>query len=108
MNIENILKTVGIPVKYYEYSGTGKEYIVYNEELEQPVNYSDNLPRNRIIYWQVHLFTPKSSDFRQKKNQIVKILKDAGYLVTDFRTLFERETKTIHVVISCHEGESEE
>ena len=33
--LEEILAVTGLPVKYYEYIGTKKEYIVYNEEAEQ-------------------------------------------------------------------------
>lgn len=108
MNIEEILKTLELPVGYFEYLGTKKEYIVYNEEMERPVNYSDNLPRNRIVYWQVHFFAPKNSDFRSRKKQIENALKKAGFTVTDLVTLYEKETKTIHIVISCHAGEREE
>ena len=106
--LEETLKEAEIPVKYYEYKGTEPEYIVYNEEAEQPVNYGDNKPLNTIVWWQVHLFAPKISNFRRRKKMIKRLLLDSGFIITDIATLFEKETETIHVVISCHMGESEE
>lgn len=106
--LEKTLEAVGLPVKYCEYQGTSETYIVYNEEAEELTNYGDNRPLNNIVWWQVHLFAPKYSDFRTYKSDIKKKLLDAGYMVTDAVTLYEKETKTIHVVISCHIGEKEE
>ena len=77
------MEEVGIPVEYYQYYGTEQEYIVYNEEAEEPTNHGDNKPKNRVVWWQVHLFAPKESGFR---------------------TI----TRTVHVVISCNMGETEE
>lgn len=105
--LETTLKTVGLPVKYYEYLGTAEIYVVYNEEAEETANFGDNRPLNNIVWWQVHLFAPKESDFRTYKSDIKKRLLEAGYRVTDTATLYEKETKTIHVVISCHVGERE-
>lgn len=101
-------QATGLPVKYYEYEGTAQEYIVYNEEVEQPTNYGDNMPQNQITWWQVHIFTPKTADFRGHKKKVEKELRAAGFTVTDIVTLYEKETKTIHVVISCHVGERED
>ena len=106
--LEAALEPVGIPVKYYEYFGKEPEYIVYNEEAEEPADFGDNQPQHNIIWWQVHIFAPKDSDFRMYKKKAVDYLKLAGYSVTDIETLYEKETKTIHVIISCHYGESEE
>lgn len=106
--LEATLGATGLPVKYYEYKGTEPAYIVYNEEAEQPVNYGDNKPLNTIMWWQVHFFAPKAFDFRKKKSVIKTALLEKGFIITDIVTLFEKETGTIHVVISCHMGESEE
>lgn len=102
------LETIGIPVKYYLYEGAKPEYFVYNEEVEQQVNFGDNKPLNTITWWQAHLFAPKNSEFRKYKKEAVKAVRDAGFNVTDIRTLFEKETKTIHVTISCHMEERED
>lgn len=106
--LEGALSKAGLPVKYYDYEGASPEYIVYNEEAEEPANYGNNKPLNKITWWQVHIFTPKTSDFRSYKKAVKKELQESGFFVTDITTLFEKETKTIHVVISCHIGESEE
>lgn len=102
------LKITDLPIKYQEYEGTKPVYIVYNEEAEQPTNYGDNVPQNEIAWWQVHIFSPKDNDFRMIKNKTKHALQEAGFTVTDIVTLYEKETKTIHVAISCHTGESEE
>lgn len=107
MELEKVLEGIGIPVKYYEYAGVKPEYIVYNEEAEQPTDYGDNIPGHRVTWWQVHIFTPKTGKFREYKRLSESALQKAGFTVTDIRTLYEKETKTMHVVISCHE-ESEE
>ena len=106
--LEQTLKQTGLPVKYYEYEGTKTGYIIFNEEAEEPANHADNRALNTIVWWQVHIFTPKTADFRSHKRDVIKYLRAAGFYVTDTVTLYEKETKTIHVVISCHYGESEE
>ena len=107
MELEKVLEGIGIPVKYYEYAGVKPEYIVYNEEVEQPADYGDNDPECHITWWQVHIFTPKTGKFREYKKATEAALRKAGFTVTDIRTLYETETKTIHVVLSCHEEREE-
>lgn len=51
MELEKVLEGIGIPVKYYEYAGVKPEYIVYNEEVEQPADYGDNDPECHITWW---------------------------------------------------------
>lgn len=106
--LEQTLQKTGLPVKYYEYEGVKPEYIIYNEEAEEPADHGDNHPIHNIIWWQVHIFTPKTSDFRKYKRNVIKDLRAAGFYVTDNATMYEKETKTIHVIISCHNEESEE
>lgn len=105
--LKNILETIGLPVSYWEYNGVKPEYIVYNEEAEQAANYGDNKPQNEIIWWQVHIFTPKSGEFRKYRETLKTELRQAGFSVSEIVTLYEEETKTIHVVIPCHMGETE-
>lgn len=105
--LEAILKESGLPVKYYAYEGTNDQYIVYNEEAEQPVNYGNNRPLNTVTWWQVHIFSPKSGDFRTIKENIKRSLQRENFVVTDITTLYEEETETIHVILSCHMGERE-
>lgn len=106
--LEDALKSIGLPVKYYEYLGTEKSYIVYNEEAEEATNYGNNQPLNRITWWQVHIFSAKTEDFRTYKEDVIRRLRAAGFTAADAVTLYEKETKTIHVVISCHIGEQED
>ena len=60
------------------------------------------------MWWQVHIFAPKNTDFRKHKKKAVEALKENDFVITDIRTLYEKETKTIHVVIYCHMEEREE
>ena len=106
--LEEALEKVGVPVEYYQYFGTETEYIVYNEEAEELTNHGDNKPHNRIIWWQVHIFAQKESEFRSIKKKTEESITDAGFYITDIVTLYEKETRTIHVVISCNMGETEE
>lgn len=105
--LKNILEITGLPVSYWEYNGIKPEYIVYNEEAEQAANYGDNKPQNAIVWWQVHIFTPKSGEFRKYREMLKTALRKAGFSVSEIVTLYEKETGTIHVVIPCHMGESE-
>lgn len=102
------LETVGLPVKYYEYTGIKPEYIVYNEEADELTNYADNQPQDEVVWWQVHLFAPKDGEFRRYRETIKHALLQAGFTISEITTLYETETKTIHVVIPCHMEESEE
>lgn len=106
--LEQALAPVGLPIKYYEYAGTKDSYIVYNEEYEQPVDFGDNESNNTVMWWQIHIFAPKNTDFREHKKKAVAALKEHGFVITDIRTQYEKETKTIHVVIYCHMEEREE
>lgn len=106
--LEQALIPTGLPVKYYEYAGVKDTYIVYNEEYEQPVDFGDNESNTTVMWWQVHIFAPKNTDFRKNKKKAVEALKEKGFVITDIRTLYEKETRTIHVVIYCHIEESEE
>ncbi len=100
--LEETLKKTGLPVKQYQYAGREDVYIVFNEEDERPEGYADDQPERISIWWQIHLFTDQSYDYRGKKREIRKLLMDAGFTVREANTLFEKETKTMHVVLSCN------
>lgn len=100
--LKEALEKTGIPVKYYEYRGTAPEYVVYNEEDERCVHYSDDYPGMVYTQWQVHLFSPETYDFRARKREIRRLLLEDGFGVGAVKTLFETETKTVHVVLSCN------
>lgn len=100
--LKETLEKAGIPVKPYEYKGAKLEYIVYNEEDERGCAHGDDYPGGISIWWQVHIFAPAQSDYRGMKRRIRKFLLDAGFGVGAARTLYEKETGTVHVVISCN------
>ena len=82
--------------------GTKPEYIVYNEEDERGTSYRDDRPGGTSIWWQAHLFTPIQSDYRSIKRKMREMLLAAGFGVGAVRTLYEKETEIVHVVISCN------
>lgn len=100
--LEHTLNETGLPVKAYEYRGKEPEYIVYNEEDERGAAYRDDAPEGVSIWWQVHLFAPMQSEYRKRKREIRKRLMKAGFGVGYIKTLYEKETKTAHVVLTCH------
>ncbi len=101
------LKEINLPVKYYEYNGIKEEYIVYNEEVMQLTNYADNTPMNQVSWWQVHIFTPRDGAFRIHREKVKEALIKNGFTLSEITTLYEKDTKTIHVVIPCHMTERE-
>ncbi len=100
--LRKTLEETGLPVKPYEYKGTKPEYIVYNEEDERGTSYRDDRPGGTSIWWQAHLFTPIQSDYRSIKRKMREMLLAAGFGVGSVRTLYEKETEIVHVVISCN------
>lgn len=106
--LQQTLERAGLPVKLYEYKGTKSEYILYNEEDERGVSHADDRPQEMSLWWQVHLFTPKTYDYRAKKRQIRSLLLEAGFTLGAITTLYEKETETMHVVISCNITENME
>lgn len=102
------LQQTGLPVKQYEYKGTKLEYIVFNEEDERSTLHADDLPQELSLWWQVHLYAPVTSNYRSVKRRIRNLLLGAGFLIGEIDTLYEKETGTIHVVISCNVEEDME
>ena len=99
--LQETLKQAGVPVREYEYLGRAPEYIVINEEDERGTLHADDMPQAIAVWWQVHLFAPETSDYRKRKRQIRRLLLEAGFLTGDTDIMFEKDTKTVHVVITC-------
>ncbi|MDT4373004.1 hypothetical protein RO787_06555 [Blautia coccoides] len=99
--LQKTLEQTGIPVKPYEYLGKNHEYMVFNEEDERGILHADNRPQGMSVWWQVHIFAPRTSYTRKRKRQVRNLLLNAGFVVGDTDTFFEKDTKTMHVVITC-------
>lgn len=106
--LQQTLEKTGLPVKQYQYKGTKPEYIVFNEEDERGTAHADDRPQAMSLWWQVHLFAPKAYDYRSRKRQIRSLLMEAGFILGAVTTLYEQETETMHVVISCNTMETME
>lgn len=83
-----------------------KEYIVYNPEIDVPEDYGDNAAGEWVQYMQVHLFT--KSNYLKKRKEIRKALKDAGFLVSDITTMYEKDSGYYHLCFSCNIEENME
>lgn len=106
--LRETLEKADLPVKEYEYRGKEPEYIIINEEDERGILHADDRPQGISVWWQVHLFAPEHCNIRSRKRQIRNLLLDAGFVLGDTDTLFEKETKTRHVVITCNMDEEME
>ncbi|MEI3490864.1 MAG: hypothetical protein V8Q73_02525 [Blautia sp.] len=83
-----------------------EEYIVYNPELESPELYGDDEDLEWTHYMQIHFFTKKN--YISKRKEIRKLLRTAGFTMTDINTEYEKDTKYFHLIFSCYIEESEE
>ena len=87
------------------------EWITYNSELERPELHGDDDDLEWAHYMQVHWF--KKGDGKRPVNYmgirktIRKRLRDAGFLVSDITTLFEKDTGITHLVFSCNIDEDD-
>lgn len=106
--LKKTLDQTRLPVKPYEYKGTQTEYIVFNEEDERCTAHADDMPGAVSVWWQVHLFAPETYNYRRMKRKIRTLLLNAGFTVREATTLWEEETGTVHVVISCNMTEDME
>lgn len=91
-----------LPVKEFEYAGTKPEYIVYNDEARHGADHGDNTELVETAWFQVHIFTSKAMNYRERRETAKRALIDAGFLVTDVKTRYEKETRTIHIIIYCN------
>lgn len=106
--LQQVLEKTGLPVKQYEYKGAKPEYILFNEADERGICHADDRPQAVSLWWQVHIFAPKESDYRARKRQVRQLLIEAGVILGNINTLYEQETETMHVVISCNTIENME
>ena len=82
------------------------ESITYNPEYEAAGTYADDQDQGWIHYMQVHFFTKKN--YIKKRREIRQALRQAGFLVTEIATSYERESRYYHLTFSCYIEESEE
>lgn len=83
-----------------------EEYIVYNTEFEKPELYAGDEDSEWNHYMQIHLFTKKN--YIKKRKEIRKKLQESGFMVTEIRTMYEKESKYYHLCFSCSIEEMEE
>lgn len=81
-----LLGQTGLPVEQDEYTGMGKNYIIFVYEDERPEAHADNRPTADTVYLQIQLVTPKSFDYFPIKKKIRDLLEGADFLVTSTRS----------------------
>ena len=106
--LKKTLEQTGLPAKYQEYRGTKEAYLVYNEEDERSIAHADDRPQAVSIWWQVHLFAPEGYGFPGYEEKTACPAPGSSFAVRDAVTLFEKETGSIHVILSCNMTEDME
>lgn len=76
------------------------EYIVYNPELDKPDDFGDGEANEWILYIQVHYFT--KSNYFEKRKKIRKSLLEAGFLLEEITTTYEKDSGYYHLCFSCN------
>lgn len=74
------------------------EYITFNYVDERPTSYADGEPLEEEVTIQVHFFT--KFDPTEKKKQIRKLLRTAGFIILEIMQLYEDDTKMTHVIFT--------
>lgn len=107
--IKALLAELGYPVANDVYTGTEKEYLVFNYQTI-PSNFADDEPQHERVLVQVHLFARHTVSTTKLEKQIKRALFDAGYTWPSRMNATE-ETRsstgtTRHIVFECETAES--
>lgn len=94
-----LLKTIGLPIETGIFSGVPPdEYLVLTPLVDSLELYADNKPQAQTEEIRLSLFT--KSNYISLRNQLTKLLLEAGFSITDRRYIgFEDDTKYHHYVI---------
>lgn len=75
MELERI---TGLPVVPDLYKGESDKWITFTYQDERPVYFGDNVPLDDTAYISVNLFTPKTFNYLELKEQIKEYLESIG------------------------------
>lgn len=108
-SIMQALGGLGIPVRWLEYQGSAQEYVVFNDALNAPDLYADDVDQIDRVVVQIHHYT--KTDPHERITQIRRALRSAGFTILETLTTREQistggltvknntETGFIHTVI---------
>ena len=74
--------------------------IVYNPEIDSAECFADDEDQEWTLHMQIHLYTRE--DYMDDRKTIRKLLRKAGFTVTDIDSIYEKETKYYHLCFSCY------
>ena len=63
-------------------------------------NFADDEDQEWTLHMQIHLYTRE--DYMDDRKTIRKLLRKAGFTVTDIDSIYEKETKYYHLCFSCY------
>ena len=92
-DINTLLNTIDIQIETGYFSGTPpNEYIVITPMVDTFGVFADNLPQAETQEVRLSLFS--KNNYISRKNQLTRILLEAGFTITDRRYIgFEEDTK---------------
>lgn len=96
-NIENILKSIGVPVKHLFYEGRADPYITYQFYNEYGEAFAENKEIATAYSVQVNIFTKGS--FEDLYKQVLILMTNAGWYRTYATEDCEPDTKLNHKII---------
>ncbi len=102
--INTSLTTVGLPIATGVYLGAKENYIVLTPLTERNDDIADDEPLTETTSADVNLYFV--GNYQAKKNQMVSLLREAGFFIVDRRYIgFEPDTKQHHYVITVEAKE---
>lgn len=75
------------------------KYIVYNPIMETPGLYAEDQDENWVYDMQIHLYTREN--YLQDKKQIKEKLRNAGFVLDNIETLYEKDSGYYHICFEC-------
>lgn len=91
------LKPTGVPVAFQVYGGTASTYITFFEVVDVPSMHSDNELDNSMKTMQVDIWS--TGNYATAVSDVKRLMKEAGFLWTSSRELYESDTKKYHYVL---------
>jgi hypothetical protein len=93
------LASLGLPVTANINLAGSAEYITFNYVDERPTLIADDTDLYDTTVIQVHYFTKTNP--QQKKKDIRRLLRAAGFVIHDTMEFYETDTALNHVVVEC-------
>lgn len=97
IKISDILKPTEVPVTKLKYNGAATTYITYFLYNEQGEAFAENKEIETSYFIQVDIWT--KDDFTVLYNQVISLMKAAGYFRTYAHEEYESDTQIKHKII---------